>query len=181
MRKYHFFILALIWLFPASVTHAEDIAAQNNSRFVSEMDTQVQDLKKEILELNRDLFILEEELLFPANTQVSVFLSMEQGPLFNLDSVQLQLNAKVVTNYLYTEQELKALARGGVQRLYIGNLSSGEHELVAFFTGKGPKGRDYRRGTTLALKKGSAPKFVELKIVADESKQQPVFTSKVWE
>ncbi|MBN8281330.1 MAG: hypothetical protein J0M16_12035, partial [Gammaproteobacteria bacterium] len=33
------------------------------------VDTEVQVLKDEVLDLNRELFLLEEELLFPANTQ----------------------------------------------------------------------------------------------------------------
>ena len=148
---------------------------------VTTLDTQVQDLKKEVIDLNRDLFLLEEDLLFPANTQFSVFVSMDIGLLFDLDSVQLKLDNVVVGNHLYTEREINALKRGGVQRFYIGNLTSGEHELVAFFVGKGPKDRDYKRGTTLKITKGSAAQFVELKISDSQSKLQPEFKAKVWE
>ena len=148
---------------------------------VTTLDTQVQDLKKEVIDLNRDLFLLEEDLLFPANTQFSVFVSMDIGLLFDLDSVQLKLDNVVVGNHLYTEREINALKRGGVQRFYIGNLTSGEHELVAFFVGKGPKDRDYKRGTTLKITKGSAAQFVELKITDSQSKLQPEFKAKVWE
>ena len=145
------------------------------------LDQQVQDLKKAVLELNRELFILEEEMLFPGNTQVSVFLSMDIGNYFKLDSVQLQIDDKDLTNYLYTERELKALLRGGVQRLYLGNLKSGEHELVAFFTGVGPKGRDYKRGATVTFNKGIGPKYLELKIVDSVAMQQPDFEVREWE
>ena len=115
------------------------------------LDTRIQTLKQEVIELNRDLLALEEELLFPANTQVAVFLSMDVGTLFQLDSVQLKFDNNVVTNYLYTDRELQALYRGGVQRLYLGNLRTGSHELVAIFTGKGPHDRDYRRGATVTF------------------------------
>ncbi|MBI1422631.1 MAG: AraC family transcriptional regulator [Gammaproteobacteria bacterium] len=141
----------------------------------------MQDLKKEVLDLNRDLFLLEEDLMFPANTQFSVFVSMDVGMLFDLDSVQLKLDNTVVGNHLYTEREINALKRGGVQRFYIGNLTSGEHELVAFFVGKGPKDRDYKRGTTLKFTKGDAAQFVELKITDSQAKLQPEFKVKVWE
>jgi len=147
----------------------------------SRMDTQVQDLKKQVLDLNRDLFLLEQDLLFPANTQFSVFVSMDVGMLFDLDSVQLKIDGAVVGSHLYTEREINALKRGGVQRFYIGNLTSGEHDLVAFFVGKGPKDRDYKRGTTLKITKGSAAQYVELKITDSESKLQPIFKAKVWE
>ncbi len=145
------------------------------------LDQQVQSLKKAVLELNRELFILEEELLFPGNTQVSVFLSMDVGTYFKLDSVQLQIDDKELTNYLYTEREVKALHRGGTQRLFLGNLKSGEHEVVAFFTGVGPQQRDYKRGATIEFNKGTGPKYIELKIVDNQATQQPDFVIREWE
>ncbi len=169
--------LALLVLTPAWA--AED-AAKKSETF-SVLDSKVQSLKKQVMELNRDLFVLEEELLFPASTQLAVFLSVDVGQTFQLDSVQVKLNDKVVTNYLYTERELQALHRGGVQRLYLGNLPVGKHELVAFFTGKGPHERDYRRGTTLVFEKGTEPKYIELQIRDVEAKLQPEFRVKDWQ
>ena len=145
------------------------------------LDADVQDLKKQVLDLNKDLLLLEEELLFPSNTQVAVFVSMDVGEFFGLDSVELKLDNKNVTNYLYTERETSALIKGGVQRLYVGNLKAGEHELVAVFTGEGPHTRDYRRGAALKFEKGIGPKYIELTISDRESKQQPEFVVKEWE
>ncbi len=145
------------------------------------IDSEVQVLKDEVLDLNRELFLLEEELLFPANTQVAVFVSMDVGDFFDLDSVQLRIDDKPVSNYLYTEREVAALLRGGVHRIYLGNLKTGEHELTAVFTGQGPHTRDYRRGATLQVEKGIGAKFVELRISDRESKQQPEFLVKEWE
>jgi hypothetical protein len=145
------------------------------------LDTQVQDLKQDVLDLNRDLFMLEEELLFPANTQVAVFLSMDVGTYFQIDSVQLRLDDKQVANYLYTEREVDGLNRGGVQRLYLGNVKFGQHELVAFFTGKGPHDRDYRRGATITFRKGEGAKFLELRVSDRQRAQQPEFVIKEWE
>ena len=180
-RHRNIFTLLMIGLTCIGLSGTVLGAEKRHNNKLAAMDNQVQDLKKEILELNRDLFILEEELLFPANTQFTVFLSMDKGNLFNLDSVQIRLNDKVVANHLYTDQELNALLRGGVQRVYMGNLPTGRHEIVAYFNGTGPKGRDFKRGTTIALDKSSSPKFVELKIIDDASKQQPKFDVKVWE
>jgi hypothetical protein len=140
----------------------------------------VQTLKQQVLELNRDLFMLEEDLLFPSNTQVSVFVSMDVGEFFKLDSVQLKIDGKEVADYLYTPREVDALVRGGVQRIHVGNLRTGDHELVAFFTGKGPHGRDYKRGATATIKKGLGPKYVELKIVDQTNNYQPEFDVKEW-
>ena len=145
------------------------------------VDDEVQDLKSAVLDLNRELFMLEEELLYPANTQIAVFLSLDTGEFFALDAVQLKIDGKEVSNYLYTEREVQALHRGGVQRLFLGNLKTGQHEIVAFFTGIGPNGRDYRRGATLELEKGIGAKFVELKISDRVSAQQPEFVVAEWE
>jgi len=145
------------------------------------LDADIEALKKEVLSLNRDLFILEEDLLFPSNTQFSVFLSMNAGALFSLDSIQLKINDKNIANHLYTERELAALRRGGVQRLYIGNLPTGEHEIILIFTGVGPKGRDYRLGETIVIEKTTEPQFVEFMIADDTGKEQPQFDVRVWE
>jgi hypothetical protein len=125
--------------------------------------------------------VLEEELLFPASTQVAVFVSMDVGLMFDLESVQLKLDDKLVSNYLYTPPEVQALHRGGVQRVYLGNLKAGKHEIVAFFTGKGPHERDYKRGTTIRFDKATDPKYIELQIKDDQNKLQPDFVVKMWQ
>jgi hypothetical protein len=165
--------------FTPNANAAEQSAADRDESRT--LDEDVQGLKKQVLDLNRDLFLLEEELLFPASTQVSVFVSMDVGEYFGLDSVELKLDNKNVTNYLYTEREVGALVKGGVQRLFVGNLKAGEHELVAVFTGQGPHTRDYRRGASLKFDKGIGPKYIELTISDRESKQQPEFVVKEWE
>jgi hypothetical protein len=145
------------------------------------LDEQIQGLKKEVIDLNKDLFMLEEELLFPANTQVAVFVSMDVGDFFGLDSVTLKIDDREVSNYLYTPRETAALVKGGVQRLYLGNLKAGQHELVAFFSGKGPNDRDYRRGASIKFEKGIGAKYLELKISDKARRQQPEFEIRDWE
>ncbi len=176
------FLLSLLGAPALAQDTAEDPVEDAVETEVDEsLDANIEALKKEVLSLNRDLFILEEDLLFPANTQFSIFLSMNAGALFALDSVQLKIDDKNIANHLYTERELAALRRGGVQRLYIGNLPTGEHEIVAIFTGIGPKGRDYRRGQSIVIEKTSEPQFVEFVIEDDSQKEQPQFDVRVWE
>ena len=157
---------------------AEDAASRDQFR---QLDQDVQSLKKEVLDLNRDLFLLEEELLFPANSQVAFFLSMDVGEYFRLDSVSLKIDGKEVANYLYTDREAGSLLRGGVHRVHMANLKAGDHELVAIFTGQGPQSREYRRGATLNFSKGIGAKYVELEITDRINKQQPEFVIKEWE
>ena len=154
--------------------------AQARTEFRS-LDEDVQSLKEEVLDLNRDLFLLEEELLFPANSQVAFFISMDVGEYFDLDAINLKIDGKEVSNYLYTEREVNALHRGGVHRMHMENLKTGNHELVAVFTGKGPSTRDYRRGATMNFEKGIGAKYVELEITDRVTKQQPEFVIKEWE
>lgn len=172
--------LILSAMLVASIAFGQDAAGDAGTTFKG-LDQDIQSLKKEVLDINRELFVLEEELLFPANTQVAVFVSMDVGTFFALDSVTLKLDGKEVGNYLYTEREATALLKGGVQRFYLGNLKVGNHELVAFFSGKGPHERDYRRGATLTFEKGVGAKYVELKISDRQSQQQPEFLIKEWE
>ncbi len=145
------------------------------------LDEQIQQLKQDVVDLNKDLFVLEEELLFPANTQVAVFISMDVGEFFALDSIQIKVDNKEVANYLYTPREAEALLKGGVHRIYVGNLKVGEHELVAFFNGKGPNNREYRRGANLKFEKSVGAKYLELKITDRARRAQPEFAIKDWE
>jgi len=158
---------------PASAASAPPLAPT--------LDGRVQDVKSDVIKLNRDLLVLEEELLFPANTQVALFVSMDVGKMFELDSVQIKLDDKVVAAYLYTPLEVAALHRGGVQRVWLGNLKTGEHELVAYFTGKGPHDRDYKRGATVKFDKGTEAKYIELRIRDSMGKLQPEFDVKLWQ
>ncbi|MBI3382038.1 MAG: AraC family transcriptional regulator [Aquabacterium sp.] len=166
---------------PAAAASAPAPAAASGTPEPAALDDRIQDVKSDVIKLNRDLLVLEEELLFPASTQVAVFVSMDVGKMFSLDSVQIRLDDKVVANYLYTPLEVAALHRGGVQRVYLGNLRVGEHELTAFFTGGGPHERDYKRAATVKFDKGTDAKYIELRIQDATAKLQPEFNVKVWQ
>jgi hypothetical protein len=172
----------MLWLGGALSICAAAAMATENSEVIDRnaLDHQLQSLKEEVLALNRDLLVLQEDLLFPASRQLAVYLSMDRGTLFELESVELKLDDRVVTTHLYSSRELKALARGGSHQLWIGNVPSGEHELAAFLTGIGPNGRAYRRAAALTVAKGHAPKTVELKIADLQRKLQPEFVMREW-
>ena len=173
-------IVAALLVFSMAAV-AQDSDETESRQELRSIDQDVQSLKKEVLDLNRDLFLLEEELLFPANSQVAFFIAMDVGEYFELDSVNIKIDGKEVANYLYTEREVDALIRGGVHRVHMANLKTGDHEVVAIFTGKGPNIRDYRRGATLNFNKGIGAKYVELEITDRVKKQQPEFVVKEWE
>jgi hypothetical protein len=132
------------------------------------LDEQVQDIKKDVLNLTSELTRLEEKLLFPSNTQVSLFISMNAGDDFRLDSVQLKLDEKVIAQHLYTFRELEALQMGGVQKIYTGNIKTGEHNLVVSYIGKAAAGGEYKRSASYKVVKQVGPKFVEIKIAGPD-------------
>jgi hypothetical protein len=141
---------------------------------------QLESLKESVLTLNRDLLILEEELLYPASSQVAIYVSMDLGTYFALDAIKLEIDGQLVASDLYTDKQVNALYRGGVQRFYMGNLKTGEHEISAFFTGRGPQ-QDYKRGAKLVIDKTQSSLVLELKIIDSSAQMQPVFEIKEWQ
>lgn len=170
-------MLATLMLFMSAVVHAEPGTAED-SKAVAE---RVEDLKKKVIRLNRDLFILEEDLLFPASTQFAVFLSVDAGEFLKLDAVKLKVNGDVVASHLYTNRQVTALERGGMQRLFIGNLKAGTHEVTAFVEGIGPNNRAYKQAATLAFEKGTETAALEIRIQDRSSDYQPMVSIVEWE
>lgn len=141
----------------------------------------VENLKKKVIRLNRDLFILEEDLLFPASTQFAVFLSVDAGEFLQLDAVKLKVDGAIVASHLYTERQVAALERGGMQRLFIGNLKTGNHEVTVFVEGIGPNNRAYKQAATLVFEKHTGTATLEVRIKDRSSNYQPMVSIVEWE
>lgn len=152
----------------------------NEAKDDSNLKLSSEQLKARIIELNRDLFLLEEDLLHPVSTRVALYLSLDHGKLFQLESVKLKLDGSSVSSFLYTQKDLEALKRGAIQPLFQTNIASGEHELVAVFTGIGPHNRAYKRAVSIEFDKKDTEKAFEIQITDDESTQQPLFKIKPW-
>lgn len=147
---------------------------------VEALSKDIQNLKLEVVDLNSDLRQLEENLLFPSGTKYSFFVSLKTGEFFTLESIKLKVDGKWVATHLYDDDNRQALSRGGVQKIYVTNLSEGKHAATAFFTGLGPNGRTYKRATDIDFKKNVGEGFMEIAISDDGSIQEPVFTLKQW-
>lgn len=169
LTKYFIVILFFLSLFSAGVSAAEVTQEQ-----IKGLDEQVQDIKKDVLELTSELTRLEEKLLFPSNTQVALFVSIAGDQDFVLDSVQIKMNNKVVAQHLYTFKEVQALRAGGVQRIYTGNIKTGDHDLVASFIGRAKSGNAYQRSETFTVTKAVGPKFVEIQIGGSDASDQTI-------
>jgi hypothetical protein len=171
------------WANDQNIDFSEQKDQQNAQRAldsVKVLSKEIQGLKKSVVDLNKDLQLMEEELLFPSSTQLSLFVSLDIGQFFTLESIKVKLNGKQVATHLYSDKQRQALARGGVQRLYITNLNLGKHTIAAFFTGIGPNGRPYKRATELEFQKKQGSQYLELAIIDDSAKQEAKFTIKQW-
>lgn len=138
-------------------------AEQVTKEQIKGLDEQVQDIKTDVLGISAELNQLEEKLLFPSNTQVSVFISVDKDAGFQPDAVQLKLDNRDVAHHIYSFKEVEALAAGGVQRIYTGNIRTGDHRVEVSVVGKSGGSKE-TRSTTKTIAKGVGPKFVEIRV-----------------
>jgi hypothetical protein len=163
------------------ITSENDSAAtQGATENIQKVSKNIQQLKQQVIDLNKDLRLMEEKLLFPSSTKYSVFVSMSSGQFFALESIKLKIDGKLVATHLYSEKQRQALIRGGIHKLYITNLNEGKHSATIFFTGVGPNERPYKRASTIDFEKGPAGEYLEIAISDDSVTQEPVFGIKQW-
>ena len=146
-------LVALFVIF-AAAAHAEGLSGDN----MKSLDGQVQEIKSDVLDIASELQNLEERLLYPSGTQVSIFVAVEEDRPFRLDAVKIEINGELATHHIYSFNELEALQKGGVQRVYTGNVTTGDHELLVTVLGKTDGGNDFEHSNTFAFSKGVKPK-----------------------
>src|ERR1700741_493685 len=142
------------------------------------LDEQVQDIKTDVLGIASELNLLEEKLLYPSGTQVAVFVALAQGDKVRLDAVQIQIDGELVAHYIYSFKELEALRKGGVQRVYVGNVPTGTHTLGVSVGGKLEGGADYSQTGQFSFDKGVGPKLVGLTGSGRGSGREPIALGK---
>ena len=151
------FILIISVIVLSSTAYAQEDSREQ----LKGLDEQVQEIKSDVLAIAAELNQLEERLLFPSNTQLALFVSLGSKETFRLDSVQIQVDGKAVAHHIYTFKELQALQKGGVQRIYTGNLRSGDHALAVSMAGKSASGTEFEYSQAFSVEKGIGPKIVE--------------------
>jgi hypothetical protein len=158
------FILSSSIFSVQSAPEQNENLATSEKQGKSELSQSLEALKAEVLALNRELFILEEDLLFPASTQIAVFVSVDIGHFLTLDSVEVKIDDQEVAGFLYTDRQRKALEQGGIQKIYLGNLKTGEHQLTAIFTGIDNEGRSVKRAANYTFEKEDDALMIEVKL-----------------
>jgi hypothetical protein len=149
-------------------------AQQNDQKEMRGLDEQVQEIKSDVLAISSELSLLEEKLLYPSGTQVAVFVALAKGDPMRLDAVRLQIDGQLVAHYIYSFKELEALRKGGVQRIYVGNVTTGDHQLEVLVDGKLEGGADFSRTEHFAFRKDVKPKLVGLTVSGGASGNAPV-------
>ncbi len=146
-------------LLACSVVNGEEVAKEQ----IKGLDEQVQDIKKDVLGISTELNLLEEKLLFPSNTQVSFFVSVAKDSGFEPDGIELKLDDKEMASHIYSFKEVEALQKGGVQRVFTGNVRTGDHNLQVTVIGK-KGGSKFHDTASHSVSKGVGPKFVEISL-----------------
>jgi hypothetical protein len=146
---------------------------QNDQQQMRGLDEQVQEVKSDVLSISQELNRLEEKLLYPSGTQVAIFVALAKGDQMRLDAVRLQIDGQLVAHYIYSFKELEALRKGGVQRIYVGNVATGDHKLEVLVDGKLEGGADFSRTERFTFRKEVKPKMVELTL-AGKSGSTPI-------
>jgi nitrogen fixation/metabolism regulation signal transduction histidine kinase len=137
---------------------------QNQQQQMRGLDEQVQEVKSDALSIAQELSRLEEKLLYPSETQVAVFVTLAKDDSLRLDAVRIQIDGHLVAHYIYSFKELEALRKGGVQRIYVGNLTTGDHQLEVLVDGKTESGADFNRTEKFTFHKDVKPKMVGLTV-----------------
>ena len=138
------------------------------------LDEQVQEIKSDVLRISQELNRLEEKLLYPSGTQVAIFVAMAKGDQMRLDGVRLQVDGHLVAQHIYSAKELEALRKGGVQRIYVGNVTTGDHRLDVLVDGKLESGEDFSRTQQFTFRKEVKPKMVGLTLAGPRSGNNPI-------
>jgi hypothetical protein len=149
-------------------------AQQNDQQQMRGLDEQVQEIKSDVLSIAAELSQLEEKLLYPSGTQVAIFIALVKGDQMRLDAVRLQIDGQLVAHHIYSFKELEALRKGGVQRIYVGNVATGDHKLEVLVDGKLEGGADFSRTERFTFRKEVKPKMVELTLAGPSSGNTPI-------
>jgi hypothetical protein len=151
-----------------------DQQQQNDRQQMRGLDEQIQELKSDVLSISEELSRLEEKLLYPSGTQVAIFVALAEGDQMRLDAVRLKIDGQLVAHYIYSSKELEALRKGGVQRIYVGNVATGSHQLEVLVDGKLDGGVDFTRTEHFGFRKEAKPKLVGLTLAEPDSGNIPI-------
>lgn len=187
-----FLSLIALFLISISLCSAQDVSKQKMSKqagatskrvapqFDKSVIKEAEELKKKLIQLNRELYFFEKELLYPTNTQLAVFLSLAPQNSLIIDSIEILLDKQLVASYIYKENEISALKKGGIQRVFLGSLSDGAHNLTVKFNGQGANNRYFKREKKIKFTKENDAKYIQMMVSESKTTREPLFKFKQW-
>lgn len=175
-------LILVLALCMEAVQAAENVTAQQ--KFMG-LDSKVQSIKQDALDVGKEIAILEEQLLYPANTQFVIYLSADVDDSFKLVQALVKVDDRQIANYMYDVAEVDALQNGGIHQLHKGNLTLGKHRLTVSYMGKvGKKMNRYE--SRYDFEKGKDTATLELKVTGKKlmepnmAPKEPQFSVKDW-
>lgn len=146
----------------------------------AELDQQISRLNAEVAALEESLIGLEKNILHPASTRVTVFVSLARKDALKPDSVELYLDGAPVASHLYNDREVSSLEQGSIQELYVGNLEDGKHELRVVLTAQSSRNHYVRREVTHEFRKSPGDYRLQMVMDAQAPEFEPRVTFREW-
>lgn len=175
--------MRLLSLFLFSMLSAVVCAADSSTKVSENSDVshQASAVKQSVLELNRQLYQLEKDLLNPATTRAALYVSLTGGDFFELHSVHVTIDAKRPIEYLYTKRQLAALRQGAIHPLATLNLGPGLHSVKVTAKGKDFQGLAAELTIEKQVEKNQQPLFIELTLVDNKETKTAALTVSQWQ
>jgi len=146
----------------------------------SDLDSRVSAIKKDVIDLGKDMRIFERVAIYPDDKRVSIFLTLDVGKFFLLKRFKIKLDETTVISRDFHHHETQGLGNGAAVRVFVGNIEEGDHKILAFFEGDGPRDRQYKRAVKYTFTKKNDPVFIEMRASDSEKRLQPEFLVKEW-
>jgi len=138
-----------------------------------------QKTKLETLQIVKDAAQLIEDVGYPEESRVKIYLSHGPGKYFGLQKITVLIDGIDKSEFNYNEKQSQALLRGGSNRVYLGNASEGIHELVVVFEGGDRKGNIIKKAETWLFDKKPGEYIIVLNVVDNELSLRPDFSYKI--
>lgn len=139
----------------------------------------IQNAKQTVLELNKDLYQLEKDLLNPPTVRAQLFVSQAPDLSMTLSDIAIEVDNVNPITHLYSSEQRQALVQGAIQPLPEFALAAGLHELTLTLRGR-IKDELITHTLTHSVRKRGQPLLVEIAIVSVNEQKQPVIEFRTW-
>ncbi len=175
MRLLSLFLFSML----SAAVSADSLSVKDASK--SDVSDQAAVIKQSVLELNRQLYQLETDLLNPATTRAAIYVSLAGGEFFELHSVLITVDEQNPIQYLYTKRQLAALRQGAIHPLATLNLGPGQHAVKVIAKGKNFQGLAAELTVEKQIEKNQQPLYLELTLADNKETKTAALTVSQWQ